>query len=105
MSDEEIVALLTKEAKKRQESADLYKQGGNDEKAEAELAEKRIIEGYLPKQLTDDELIDLIDIVIKELGASGTTAMGQVIGVVKQRAVGQADGARIAQLVKQQLEG
>jgi len=105
LSDEEIVALLTKEAKKRQESADLYKQGGNDEKAEAELAEKRIIEGYLPKQLTDDELIDLIDIVIKELGASGTTAMGQVIGVVKQRAAGQADGARIAQLAKQQLEG
>ena len=104
LSDEEIVTLLTKEAKKRQESADLYKQGGNIEKAEAELAEKRVIESYLPKQLTDDELIALIDAVIEELGASGTAAMGQVIGVVKQRTAGQADGARIARLVKQQLE-
>jgi uncharacterized protein YqeY len=105
LSDEEIIALLTKQAKKRQESADLYKRGGNDEKAEAELAEKRVIEGYLPKQLTDDELIALINTVIKELGVSGTPAMGQVIGVVKQKAAGQADGARIAQLVKQKLEG
>lgn len=104
LSDEEIVTLLTKEAKKRQESADLYKQGGNIEKAEAELAEKCVIESYLPKQLTDDELIALIDAVIEELGASGTAAMGQVIGVVKQRTAGQADGARIARLVKQQLE-
>lgn len=104
LSDEEIVTLLTKEAKKRQESADLYKQGGNIEKAEAELAEKRVIESYLPKQLTDDELIALIDAVIEELGASGTAAMSQVIGVVKQRTAGQADGARIARLVKQQLE-
>jgi len=103
LPDDEIVAILSKEAKKRQESADLYKQGGNEEKAAAELAEKQAIEKYLPEQLSDDELIGLVDAAIKEFGASSPAAMGQVIGVVKQKTAGQADGARIAQLVKQQL--
>lgn len=103
LSDDEIVALLSKEAKKRQESADLYKQGGNNEKAEAELAEKKVIESYLPQQLSDDELIGIIDATIKDLGVSGPSAMGQVIGAVKQKTAGRADGARIATLVKERL--
>lgn len=103
LSDEDVVALLAKEAKKRQESADLYKQGGNDEKAEAELAEKKVIEGYLPQQLSDDELLGAIDAAMKDLGVSGPSAMGQVIGAVKQKVGGQADGARIAKLVKERL--
>lgn len=104
LDDDEIIALFSKEAKKRQESADLYKQGGNEEKAAAELAEKQVIEGYLPQQLSDDELVAIIDAAIKENDASGPAAMGKVIGAVKQKTAGQADGARIAQLVKQQLE-
>src|SRR3954462_11571922 len=56
LSDPEAIELLAKEAKKRQESADLYKQGGSPERAEAELTEKQVIEQYLPKQLTEDEL-------------------------------------------------
>lgn len=103
LSDEEIIALLSKEAKERQESAELYKQGGNDDKAAAELAEQKVIEAYLPAQLSDDELAGLIDAAIKELGVSVPSAMGQVIGAVKQKASGQADGARIAQLVKERL--
>lgn len=103
LSDEEIITLLAKEAKKRQESADLYKQGGNEEKAEAELAEKKVIESYLPQQLSDDELIGMIDAAIKDLGVSGVSGMGQVIGAVKQKAGSQADGARIAKLVKERL--
>ena len=104
LSDDEIVAVLSKEAKKRQESADLYKQGGNEERAEAELAEKRAIEAYLPSQLSDDDLAKVIDETVAELGASDPSALGQVIGAVKQKTAGQADGARIAQLVKQRLE-
>jgi uncharacterized protein len=103
LSDEEIVALLSKEAKKRQESVDLYKQGGSPGRAEAELAEKRVIEGYLPQQLSDDDLAKIIDDVIAKTGAAGLQAMGQVIGGVKQSVGAQADGARIAQMVKERL--
>lgn len=104
LGDEEIITLFSKEAKKRQESADLYKKGGNEARAGAELTEKAVIEAYLPKQLTDEELVTIIDGVITELGLSGPQAMGQVIGQVKQKSANQADGARIAQLVKQRLE-
>lgn len=103
LGDEEITALLSKEAKKRQESADLYKQGGNEERAAAELAEKVVIEAYLPKQLSDEELQQVVDAAIAEVGADGPSAMGQVIGAVKQKTAGQADGGRIAQLVKERL--
>lgn len=104
LGDEEIMALFSKEAKKRQESADLYKKGGDESRAAAELAEKAIIEAYLPKQLSDEELAAIVDEVVTELGVSGPQAMGQVIGQVKQKSANQADGARIAQLVKQRLE-
>jgi uncharacterized protein len=103
LSDDDVIALFAKEAKKRQESADLYTQGGNAEKAAAELTERKVIEAYLPKQLSDDELATIIDDVIKQLGATGQSAMGQVIGAVKQRTAGQADGGRVAQLVKERL--
>lgn len=103
LSDDEIIAVLAKEAKKRQESADLYRQGGSPERAEAELAEKAVIEHYLPKQLDDQELAKLVDEAIAEVGASGPQAMGQVIGVVKQKAGASADGARIATLVRERL--
>jgi uncharacterized protein len=104
LSDDEIIALLSKEAKKRQESADLYRQGGDETRASAELEEKQAIEAYLPQQLSDEDLGALVDSVISELGVSGSQAMGQVIGQVKQKTAGQADGARIAQMVKQRLE-
>lgn len=103
LSDAEFIDLLTKEAKRRQESADMYTQGGSPERAEAELAEKAVIEKYLPTQLSDEELNSLVNDVIKELGVSGPQAMGQVIGEVKKRSAGQADGGRIAHLTKEQL--
>jgi len=103
LDDDEIVALFSKEAKKRQESADLYSQGGNLEKAEAELAEKKVILSYLPTQLSDKELVKLVEDAIAQIGDS-QSAMGQVIAAVKQKAAGQADGSRIAQLVKERLK-
>lgn len=104
LGDDDILTLFAKEAKKRQESADLYQKAGDETRTNAELAEKRIIEGYLPEQLDDATLIEIIDGIITELGVSGPQAMGQVIGQVKQKTANQADGARIAQLVKQRLE-
>jgi uncharacterized protein YqeY len=103
LGDDEVIAAFAKEAKKRQESADLYKQGGNEAKADDELAEKAIIEGYLPEQLSEEELVELIDQVISETGASGPQAMGQVIGQVKAKAGATADGGLIAKLVKEKL--
>lgn len=103
LSDEEILSLLSKEAKKRQESADLYEQGGNQEKSDAEIKEKEIIEKYLPAQLSDDELGVLIDKAIAESGTTGPQAMGQVIGKVKQQSEGKADGGRIAAMAKERL--
>jgi uncharacterized protein YqeY len=103
LSDEEVLPVLAKQAKQRQESADLYKQGGNNEKAEAELAEKAIIESYLPAQLSEDDINKLIDEVIAQTGASGPSAMGQVIGQVKAKAGASADGSVIARLAKEKL--
>lgn len=102
LSDDEIVTLLAKEAKKRQESADLFRQGGNLEKAEAELAEKAVIEKYLPAQMSDDELAKVVDECIVTLQAT-SAQMGQVIGAVKAKVGANADGARIAALVKERL--
>lgn len=100
LTDEQYTDLLAKEAKKRQESADMYTQGNRPDSAQAELAEKAIIEKYLPVQLSNEDLSTLVAQVIKELGATGPQAMGQVISEVKKRSAGQADGGRIATLVK-----
>ena len=103
LADAEVIDLFSKEAKKRQESADLYQQGGNAERAEAELAEKRVIEQYLPQQMNDEDLAKLIEETIAATGASGPQAMGQIIGAVKGKTAGQADGSRIAAMVKERL--
>lgn len=103
LADNEALAILSKEAKKRQESADLFKQGGNNDKAEDELAEKAIIERYLPKQLGEAELSALIEKAVVELDAQDMSKMGQVIGFVKQEAGAAADGALVARLAKERL--
>lgn len=103
LGDTEVITLLAKEAKKRQESADLYIRGGSDERAQAELAEKAIIETYLPKQMDDEALKTLIDETATKLGIDSMQGMGQVIASVKQQTQGSADGGRIAQLVKERL--
>lgn len=103
LEDSVVIDLFAKEAKKRQESADMYQQGANEEKAQAELAEKAVIEKYLPAQLGDDELAALVDQALTETGVTDMQAMGQVIGKVKQLSQGRADGGRIAAAVKERL--
>jgi hypothetical protein len=103
ISDDEILSLFAREAKKRQDSADLYVQGNAPERAEKELAEKAIIETYLPAQLSEAELASIIDAVIAEQGAAGPQAMGKVIGAVKAKTGTAADGALVARLVKERL--
>lgn len=103
LSDEDILTLFGKEAKKRQESADLYVKGDRQEKADAELAEKAIIEAYLPQQLSDEELAQIVDEIVSSFESPTPQLMGQIIGKVKQATEGRADGSRIAQLVKERL--
>lgn len=103
LSDDEVLAILGKEAKKRQESADLYVQGGDQDRADKELAEKKMIEDYLPAQLSEEEIAAMVDEVISATGAEGQQAMGQVIGQVKQKAGAAADGAVIARIAKEKL--
>lgn len=103
LPEAEALNVLAKESKKRQESIDMYKQGGNLEKAAAEEAEKQIIQNYLPVQLTEQELTELVDKTIKALKVDSMQSMGQVIGAVKKDSNGQADGAEIARIVKERL--
>lgn len=103
MPDDVIISVLQKEAKKRQESADLYRQGGNNERAAAELQEKTVIERYLPAQFSEEEIEALVDEVIAVAGGPEKAAMGAIIGQVKQRSAGAADGGIIARIVRERL--
>lgn len=97
-----VLAVLAREAKRRDESARLYADAGEQARADAELAEKQIIDGYLPAQMSDEELEKIVDETIAKLGDAAQ--MGQVIGAVKQAAGQSADGARIASIVKSRLQ-
>lgn len=103
LDDEEVLAVLSKEAKKRQESADMYVQGGDQSRADAELAEKSIIENYLPEQLSEADIAKLVEEAIAATGAQGPAGMGQVIGAVRAKAGAAADGAVIARIAKEKL--
>lgn len=103
LSDEQIQTILAKESKKRQEAADLYKQGGSDDRASAELAEKAIIDAYLPEQLSEAEINKLVDEEIAKAGSPTMQDMGRIIGAVRGRAGGSSDGALVAKLVKDKL--
>lgn len=104
LAEDEVLKVLSKQSKQRQESADLYRQGGNEAGALKEEAEKEIIDGYLPKQLDEAEIVKMIEEAIQQIGATGMQAMGAVIGQVKAKAGPTADGATIAKLVKEKLQ-
>ncbi len=102
LDEDSVLALLQREAKKRQESADLYKQGGNQDKYNAELAEKEVIQRYLPAQLDEAAITKLIDQAITELGKDQKN-IGQIINKVKQQAGASAEGSVIARLTRERL--
>lgn len=103
LSDAELIDIFAKESKKRQESAELFAKGGAGERADNELQEKAIIDRYLPAALSREEIDKLVDTAIQDLGEATPQNMGQVIGRVKQAAKGAADGAVIAEIVKDRL--
>lgn len=100
---QEALSVLQKEAKKHQDSIKQYEDAKREDLANEEKAELDVIEKYLPEQMSQDEVEKAVDSAIAELGASGPADMGKVIGLVRQKTEGQADGSMIAQLAKQKL--
>jgi uncharacterized protein len=105
LTDDEVVKVLTREARKRREAAEAFAAAGRDEQAAAERAEGEVLAGYLPAQLSDDELAALVAAAIAETGASGLPGMGLVMKTVTPRVAGRADGARVAAEVRRRLAG
>ena len=103
LSDDEVLKVLTREAKKRREAAEAFTGAGREELAARERAEGEVLAGYLPAQLGDDELADIVRAAIQETGASGPQAMGQVMKAVQPKVAGRAEGGRIAAEVRRQL--
>lgn len=108
LSDDEVQKVIAKEAKKRREAAEAFEQGGRPESAEREKAEGELLDAYLPKQLTDDELGAIVAQAVEEakaVGAEGPRAMGAVMKIVNPKVAGRAEGGRVAAAVKQLLAG
>ena len=102
LSDEEVAKILRREAKQRQEAADIYKRGGAEDKADKELAEKIIVEEYLPQMMSEEEISKITDEVIAETGKDPSKT-GAIIGQVMARTKGMADGRQVAEAVKNKL--
>jgi len=105
LSDEQEIAVLAREAKKRREAAEAFRSGGAADRADRELAEEQVLAGYLPAPLTDEELEALVAQAIAETGAGGPQAMGTVMKAVGPVVAGRADGGRVAAAVRAALTG
>ena len=105
LSDEDVVAVLSSEAKKRREAATAFADAGREEMAAKERAESAVIADYLPEQLSEQEVVDLVASAVGQVGAAGEgmKAMGKVMGLVQPQVRGRADGAQVAAEVRRQL--
>jgi uncharacterized protein YqeY len=103
LEDAEIERVIAREAKRRREAAEAFGDAGRADQAAAEQAEGAVLAEYLPAQLDDAELVDLVAGAIAESGAAGSGAMGQVMKVVTPKVAGRAEGARVAAEVRRQL--
>lgn len=103
LEDDKVMAVLAKEAKKRAEAAEIYDQAQESARAAAERAEKSIIEQYLPEQVSEAEVRRVVEEETAKIENPSVQDMGRIIGAVRGRLQGQADGALIARLVKQTL--
>lgn len=105
LSDDEVLKIIGREARRRREAATAFADAGRDDQAGAERAEEEVLSAYLPAQLSDDELTALVAQAIAETGAGGPSAMGQVMKAVTPKVAGRAEGSRVAALVRSQLAG
>ncbi|GAC1443018.1 MAG: GatB/YqeY domain-containing protein [Mycobacteriales bacterium] len=103
LADDEVLKVIAREAKKRREAADAFAAGGRPDRAERELAEGAVLDGYLPRQLSDAELEALVRVAVSESGASGPSALGAVMKLVNPQVAGRAEGRRVAAAVRAAL--
>jgi uncharacterized protein len=103
LTDDEVLRVLVREAKKRREAAEAFESAGRDELASRERAEGGVLDRYLPAQLGDDELGELITAAIAETGASSPRDMGAVMKLVVPKVAGRADGKRVSDEVRRRL--
>jgi uncharacterized protein YqeY len=105
LSDDEVLKVLAREAKKRREAAEAFRAGDRPALAERELAEGAVLDRYLPTQLDDAAITELVAAAIAETGATGMPQMGAVMKAAQARAAGRADGKRLSTEVRRQLVG
>jgi hypothetical protein len=105
LSDDDVLGVLSRETKKRRESAEAFDGAGRTELAERERAEEKVLAEYLPQPLTDEELTALVSAAIAETGADSPRQMGQVMKVVQPQVGSRADGKRVSTEVRRQLSG
>lgn len=103
LSDEQAVEVLMKAAKQRKESIEQFEEGDREDLAENEREELAIIESYLPKMLSEDEIREAVQEKIDDLGAEDMSDMGRVMGVMMQELKGKAEGSKVSKVVKEEL--
>ena len=103
LSEEDIIQVIQKEVKKRKEAMEAFKSGGRQEQAQKEETELHILESYLPLQLSNEELTEIVDQAITEIGATNIQDLGKVMGNVMSKVVGRADGSTVSGKVKERI--
>ncbi len=103
-TDDEVLAVVQKEAKQHRDSIEQFKSAGREELVEKEEKEIAILEKYLPKQMGDDEVVRLVDEAIAATGASSAADIGKVMGTLMPKVKGKADGGLVSRLVKEKLD-
>ena len=103
LTDTEVMAVVRKEVKKRQDSIEQYEAAGRDELADQEKAEIEVLNGYLPEPLSEEEIASIVEAAIAEVGATSRKEMGQVMKIVQEKTAGRADGKTLSQAVMSKL--
>lgn len=102
-TEEDVATVVGREIKKRKESIEMYKQGGRQELADKEQKELEILQAFLPEQMGEDEVRNLVNQAISQTGASSMQDMGKVMGVLMPQVKGRADGSLVSNIVKEEL--
>jgi uncharacterized protein YqeY len=103
LSEEEELQVLQRERKRRVEAADAFRSGGREEQAAAEERELEVLEEFMPEPLSDDEIDEIVDDVIAEVGATSMADLGRVMADVMPQIAGRADGSQVSQIVREKL--
>lgn len=102
-TDEEVIAVIQKEAKQRRDSIEAFEQGGRQEMADKEKRELQLLQSYLPEQMSEEEIKKLVEEAIKQTGATSMSDIGKVMGVLMPKVKGKADGSVVNKIVREQL--